>query len=90
MAWIFTNGIVSVVTSFVTAGYPTNLAASVSGNQLNLTWPATHLGWILQTNAVDLSNTNYWFGFPGSASVTNENFTIDPAKTNVFFRLIHP
>ena len=27
---------------------------------------------------------------PGSASVTNVNITINPAQTNVFFRLVYP
>jgi autotransporter-associated beta strand protein len=69
---------------------PTNITAVVSGNTLSLTWPADHLGWTLQTNSVDLANTNYWFPYPGSASVTNVNITINPAQTNVFFRLVYP
>ncbi len=69
---------------------PTNITAIVTGNTLSLTWPGDHLGWTLQTNSVDLANTNYWFAYPGSASVTNVNITIDPAKPNVFFRLVYP
>jgi autotransporter-associated beta strand protein len=69
---------------------PTNITAVVTGSTLKLGWPGDHLGWTLQTNAVDLANTNYWFPYPGSASVTNVNITINPAQTNVFFRLVYP
>jgi autotransporter-associated beta strand protein len=69
---------------------PTNITAVVTGSTLSLTWPGDHLGWILQTNASDLANTNYWFPYPGSTSVTNVNIAIDPAKANVFFRLVYP
>jgi uncharacterized protein with beta-barrel porin domain len=34
---------------------PTNITFSVSGNTLNLSWPADHLGWTLQTNSVSVS-----------------------------------
>src|SRR5262249_869379 len=90
MAWSFTNGILSVVSSSTTANYPTNITYSVNGNLLNLFWPGTHLGWILQSNSVSLANTNFWFPYPGSDGVTNESFTVDRTKTNVFFRLVHP
>ena len=69
---------------------PTNITATVTGSMLSLTWPGDHLGWTLQTNAVDLANTNDWFAYPGSASVTNVNITIDPTQTNVFFRMVYP
>jgi hypothetical protein len=90
MAWSFTNGVLSVVSSFTTANYPTNISVNATGKNLSLTWPATHLGWILQTNSVSLANTNFWFSYPGSTSVTNEKFTISPDQANVFFRLAHP
>ena len=77
------------ITSTV-ATNPTNITASVFGNTLTLTWPGDHLGWTLQTNALDLANTNDWFAYPGSATVTNVNITMNPSLTNVFFRLISP
>ncbi len=77
------------ITSTV-ATNPTNITATVSGSTLTLTWPGDHLGWTLQTNALDLANTNDWFAYPGSATVTNVNITMDPSLTNVFFRLISP
>jgi autotransporter-associated beta strand protein len=69
---------------------PTNITAVVTGSTLSLTWPGDHLGWTLQTNSVDLANTNDWFPYPGSASVTNVDIMIDPTQTNVFFRLVYP
>ncbi len=91
-AFIYDNGsqIALVVPAPSVNTNPTNITAVVTGNSLSLTWPGDHLGWTLQTNSVDLANTNYWFAYPGSASVTNVNITINPAKTNVFFRLVYP
>jgi autotransporter-associated beta strand protein len=84
------NGSVSVLT--VTAPINANppvVQVSVSGNTLSLGWP-TNQGWILQTNSVSLTQSNQWFAYPGSASVTNVNLPIIPGKTNVFFRMVHP
>jgi hypothetical protein len=55
---------------------------------LSLAWP-TNLGWTLQTNSVGLAASNQWFPYPGSASVTNVNITINPSQTNVFFRMVY-
>jgi autotransporter-associated beta strand protein len=65
------------------------LQFSVSGNTLKLGWP-TNLGWILQTNSSGLAATSQWFPYPGSTTITNVSITINPAKTNVFFRMMHP
>lgn len=65
------------------------MQVSVSGNTLSLAWP-TNLGWTLQTNSVGLSSSSSWFPVAGSASVTNMNITINPAQTNVFFRMVYP
>jgi hypothetical protein len=65
------------------------MQVSVSGGNLNLGWP-TNLGWTLQTNSVGLLATNQWFSYPGSASLTNVSIPINPANTNVFFRLKYP
>jgi len=69
---------------------PTNLTFSVSSNTLKLFWPADHLGWTLQTNSVGLTTTNQWFTYPGSDSVTNVTININPAKTNVYYRMAYP
>lgn len=69
---------------------PTNITFSVTGNTLNLSWPPDRLGWTLQTNATAVNATADWFAYPGSSSLTNVAITIDPGKTNVYFRLLKP
>lgn len=69
---------------------PTNITAVVSGNTLSLSWPDTHLGWTLQTNSVSVVSADSWYPLAGSAFVTSVNLTINPSKTNVFFRLVSP
>jgi autotransporter-associated beta strand protein len=69
---------------------PTNITVSVSGNVMTLSWPADYLGWQLSSNSVGLTATDQWFAVPGSTSTTQENLTLDPSKTNVFFRMVYP
>ncbi len=64
------------------------LQVSVSGSTMSLAWP-TNLGWTLQTNSAGLTAGSQWFSYPGSASITNLNITINPANTNVFFRMVY-
>jgi len=64
------------------------MQVSVTGSTLKLGWP-TNRGWTLLTNSVGLNATNQWFPYPGSATLTNVNITINPAKTNVFFRMVY-
>ena len=68
---------------------------SASGGSLNLAWPATHLGWILQTQTNALSTglttpTNTWFDVAGSASATNTSISINAADPTVVFRQRKP
>jgi autotransporter-associated beta strand protein len=67
---------------------PPAMQVSVAGNTLSLGWP-TNLGWTLQTNSVGLSAASQWHSYPGSATITNVNITINPANTNVFFRMVY-
>jgi hypothetical protein len=83
------TGSITVLASTV-APYPTNITFSVSGSALALSWPATHLGWLAQSNSVNLANSNFWFDITGSQAATNLNLIIDPAQPNVFYRLRHP
>ena len=95
LAWSFTNGVLSVVSGVSYAGNPTNITATVSGNQLTLSWPATHLGWILQaqTNALTVgltTPTNTWFDVAGSDASNTNVININPANPTVFYRLRLP
>lgn len=81
------NGTISLTSgasSIPTAS--TNLAFSVSGGVLHLSWPANYLGWSLQSNSISLSATNDWITIPGSSGVTSENLAL-PATGSVFFRM---
>jgi hypothetical protein len=37
-----------------------------------------------------LSNTNFWFTVPGSTATNHLIITMDPAQTNVFYRMVYP
>jgi hypothetical protein len=73
------------------ADYPTNISYSVSGSTQTLSWPATHLGWILQsqTNSLKAGLGTNWYDIPFTAAHDNITF---PSHTNavVFYRLRHP
>lgn len=71
---------------------PTNIISSVTGNQLTITWPESHLGWILQAQTNDLSAglSGNWFDVTGSETGTQAVITIDPVNPTVFFRLRSP
>ena len=78
-----------------TANYPTNITFNLTGSTLTIGWPATHLGWILQSESNSLSvgltlASNTWFDVTGTASGTNASVTINPNNPTVFFRLRHP
>lgn len=69
---------------------PTNISFTVSGGNLELTWPGSHLGWIAQSNSVSVADASAWFDITGSQTVTNLSLPINPGLTNVFFRLRYP
>jgi len=90
-----TQGAISVVGSQViltvstaTVLPPATVTVSRSGSTMTLSWPSDHLGYILQSNSVNLA-TGAWFNVPGSSSVTNFPVTFAPGS-NVFFRLVSP
>jgi len=70
---------------------PPVLQVSYGSGSMNLAWP-TNLGWILQSNGVSLTTTSAWHNYPadGSVTVTNVSITVDPTKTNVFYRMLKP
>jgi autotransporter-associated beta strand protein len=71
---------------------PTNIVASVSGGNLNLSWPSDHTGWSLQTQTNVLGvglNTN-WVTVAGSTTTNAVSIPISPANPAVFFRLQYP
>jgi autotransporter-associated beta strand protein len=79
------------ISSSTLATYPTNINATVvnSGTALQVSWPATHLGWTLQaqTNSLGLGLGTNWADVPGTAAVISTNLPIDPNNGAVFYRL---
>jgi autotransporter-associated beta strand protein len=90
LAYSFTNGVLSIVATM--ANNPTNITATVSGSTLTLTWPADHVGWILQsqTNSLAAGLGTNWVDVTGSTANNTNAITINPTSPSVFFRLRHP
>jgi autotransporter-associated beta strand protein len=86
--WAPANGTLSILSTV--ALNPVNVTASPSGNMLELSWPADHTGWRVETNAVDITDPNFWFTFPGSTTTNDLVLPINPASSQVFFRLVFP
>jgi hypothetical protein len=64
---------------------PTNITFSVSGGNLNLSWPSNYLGWSLQMQTNILS-TN-WVTIAGCENVTATNFPLATTNRAVFYRM---
>ncbi len=80
----------SVASSVNTNTFAIN--ASVSGSNLNLSWPPDRLGWKvqMQTNSLSAGLNANWVTLSATASVTNYTVTINPANPTVFIRMIYP
>jgi hypothetical protein len=88
------SGSIVVATATAPVTINTNapvLQVGVANNVLSLAWP-TNAGWILQSNSVGLTATGAWYPYPanGSTNVTSVNITVNPSKTNVFYRMVKP
>ncbi len=84
------SGVLSVVATM--AANPTNITYSVTGSAMTLSWPADHLGWLLQsqTNALNVGLGTNWVDVPGSDALISTNLPLVPANPAVFYRLRHP
>jgi len=71
---------------------PPTMTTTINGNQLTLSWPSDHTGWVLQgqTNSASVGLNTNWTDVPGSASVNSVTLTIDPANGTAFYRLVLP
>ncbi len=71
---------------------PTNLLFGVTGTNLMLAWPASHLGWILQAQTNDLGTglSANWFDLNGSGVGTNVTVAISQNHPMVLYRLRTP
>ncbi len=92
LAWAFnaTSGTLSVVQGVNLT--PTNIIFSVSGGNLNMSWPADHLGWSLQvqTNSLAKGLSTNWVTVPNSSNVTSTNFPLVTTNGAVFYRMSYP
>ncbi len=71
---------------------PTNVSFTITPGHLNISWPASYQGWILQqqTNALGVGLSTNWVDVAGSANVTATNISLSPATPAVFYRLRYP
>jgi polygalacturonase len=71
---------------------PVNLGFQESGGQLQLTWPADHIGWSLeiQTNQTSVGLSTNWVVVPGSVSVNQIFLPVSATNGCVFLRLAYP
>jgi fibronectin type 3 domain-containing protein len=68
------------------------LATGLSAGRLQLNWPATHVGWRLETQTYSLASglgTN-WVAVPGSAATNQLLIPVNIENGSVFFRLVYP
>jgi hypothetical protein len=68
---------------------PEPLTISRAANQLTLAWPASQIGWELQSNSIGLAATNAWFAVPGSTNTNQLTITL-PTNKAVFYRTVYP
>jgi autotransporter-associated beta strand protein len=84
------DGTIKVVTTPSTTPVP--ITATKVGGSLQLSWPADHTGWRLQTqtNILKVGLTTNWFSVAGSQ--TTNQITVPIVNTNptVFYRLTYP
>jgi hypothetical protein len=65
---------------------PPEIASSVAGSQLTLSWPTNYIGWLLESNSTGLTSAN-WYPIPGSGSTNWARIVIQPGQGNGFYRL---
>ncbi|MCS7091511.1 MAG: autotransporter-associated beta strand repeat-containing protein [Verrucomicrobiota bacterium] len=92
LAWQFNpaTGRLTVVTAAPST--PAQLIHALAENRLILSWPDTHLGWILQvqTNSLEIGLSTNWVDVPASAGTNRMVLTIDPKSGTIFYRLRSP
>ena len=84
------NGTIQVIPGVNTGR--TNLIVRVNAGNLELTWPADHIGWRLQAQTNNLATglrTN-WVDVPNTATVNAVTNPINAANGSVFYRMVYP
>jgi hypothetical protein len=87
-----TNTLASDGTLRVVSTSATSMTVQMSGNQLDLSWPADHAGWRLQRqiNPIDVGLSNNWTDVGGSTVTNRVIITINQANATAFYRLVSP
>jgi hypothetical protein len=69
----------------------TNLNFQASGNQLQVSWPADHIGWRLevQTNNLAVGLSTNWVSL-GYDTTNQVSLLTNPSNGSVFYRLVYP
>jgi hypothetical protein len=66
----------------------TNINVSLAGSTLTVSWPTNYVGWILQTNFVDLGNNTAWGDVQGSETNSQMSWPVnEPTAPKGYFRL---
>lgn len=99
---VLSNGLVWTTNTLNTTGTisvssgisptPTNITFTVVGNSLTLSWPASHIGWTLQTqtNTLNTGLSGTWHPVPNSTATNVMSIPVNPANPTVFYRLTYP
>jgi hypothetical protein len=71
---------------------PASIAVSINGSKVTLSWPADHLGWVLQaqTNTLTQGIGSNWVDVTGSGAATQTTIDVKPSDQAVFYRLRNP
>ncbi len=72
---------------------PTTISVALSApGQLELSWPASHTGWLLQaqTNTLTVGLSSNWSKVPGSDVTNRVLVPIAEQSGAVFFRMVYP
>jgi len=80
------------VSASPTSTAPVNLSFAQASGAFELTWPADHTGWRLQsqTNTLGTGLGTNWFDVSGSTTTNSLSLPIDLLNDTVFYRLIYP
>ncbi len=72
----------------VTAAQVT-IEAVVSGGNINLSWPANQIGWVLQeqVNPLTVGLSTNWVAIPGSTATNQVSIPVGAGAGATFFRL---
>ncbi len=88
------NGFGESANSSEASAHPVSTAVvpisfAINGGQLQLNWPADHLGWRLEMQTNSLSSSASWITVPNSTATNEISMPINPGG-NAFFRLSYP